>query len=167
MADFTLHRSIWRITAQTPVPVVLLEFGDLLEGVVRLTPEPEVDVAAMLGGSGRTYARPNTFHTLTFRHWKVHNNVPLAAGYQVSQTIAVKAMRGVDFTMELLHHSGSNVLHKGTVTSYPSDHHQFCTRFDYTIYGGDLVSTLAPIGVLTLPDGSAIGLPDGSLVGGA
>lgn len=161
-----LYASIWRITAQvTPEPVVLLEYGDYLEGPLQFTPEPEVDAAPFLGGGARTFARPNVFHTISYRVWKLHANIPLAAAYQISHSIDLKTLAGVDFHIEVLNHDGHAVLNKGTVARYPSDHYERCTRFGIELIGGALSSTLAAVSVLGLPDGSAITLPDGSYLG--
>jgi hypothetical protein len=163
---FTLDESIYRITALVdPTPVVVVAYDDWLEGPVSLEPQKEVDATPFVGGGARTFARPNIFHQLSFRFWKAHANVALAAAFQYSHSIALKALAGVDFKIEILNHEGFVTLNKATVTAFPSDHVDRFTRFDITILGGAITSTLAPVEVLGLPGGSMLGLPDGSVLG--
>lgn len=142
----TLYESDLKITVGA---VVLLDYGDWIEGMFQHSANRETQVVSFVEGTGiKTIDRGNESNQLSFTAIIDHGSVEAAKRFQFQQAIALRT-GGVTTTINIQYHSGSIVIPNSTVISKPSTTFERFSRFSYTILGGALTDTLVDERLLT------------------
>jgi len=147
-----------------PGDVVLLDYGDFLMQMVRITPSREYSAEGYVQGSSRdTFDYGNRAHVISFQVAYDCGDVISALLDQLNRTKNLPA-GGVDVTIQLQGVSGMLTLKKATITAAASDTFHRFSIFNYTLTGGALTGDDLSIVEIGTEDGGVLGTEDGGVL---